>query len=53
MSKKELTTREDIFVLVSSFYEKVRENDLLGPFFNGMNTYLLCVVTLIFLSLPS
>jgi len=35
MSKKELTTREDIYVLVSSFYEKVRSNDLLGPFFNG------------------
>lgn len=35
MNKKEITTREDIYVLVSSFYIKVRSNNLLGPFFNG------------------
>ena len=35
MRKKEITTRDDIYVLVSLFYEKVRGNDLLGPFFNG------------------
>lgn len=32
--KTDITSREDIFLLVSSFYEKVRGNDTLGPFFN-------------------
>lgn len=35
MNKKDITNRDDIYVLVSSFYVKVRENDVLGPFFNG------------------
>ena len=35
MNKKDITTRDDIYVLVSSFYEKVLKNDVLGPFFNG------------------
>ncbi len=35
MSKKDITTRDDIYLLVSSFYEKVKNNDVLGPFFNG------------------
>lgn len=35
MNKKDITNRDDIYVLVTSFYEKVRKNDLLGPFFNG------------------
>lgn len=35
MKKKDITNRDDIYVLVTSFYEKVRENELLGPFFNG------------------
>ena len=35
MNKKDITTREDIYVLVISFYEKVRNNEILGPFFNG------------------
>ncbi len=34
MKKKDITTREDIFLLVSTFYKKVRLNDTLGPFFN-------------------
>lgn len=34
--KLDLTTREHIFLLVSSFYEKVRKDDLLGPIFNGV-----------------
>ncbi|MGZ0016988.1 group III truncated hemoglobin [Yeosuana sp. AK3] len=34
MEKKDITTREDVFLLVSSFYEKVRKDDLLAPFFN-------------------
>lgn len=34
MIKKDITTREDVFLLVSSFYEKVRKDDLLAPFFN-------------------
>lgn len=32
--KSDISTREDIFLLVSSFYDKVRTNDTLGPFFN-------------------
>jgi len=34
MMKKDLTTRDNIYFLVSSFYEKVRNDRLLGPFFN-------------------
>ncbi|MEH6538286.1 MAG: group III truncated hemoglobin [Psychroserpens sp.] len=32
--KTDIKTRADIFLLVSTFYEKVRVNDTLGPFFN-------------------
>ncbi|WP_142783256.1 group III truncated hemoglobin [Changchengzhania lutea] len=32
--KKDIKTREDIYLLVASFYKKVRDNDLLAPFFN-------------------
>lgn len=32
--KKDIQTREDIFLLVSSFYKKVRKDTVLGPFFN-------------------
>jgi len=35
MANKDIKSREDVFLLVSSFYDKVRKNDLLGPFFNG------------------
>lgn len=35
MDKKDITTREDIYLLVSLFYMKVRNNELLGPYFNG------------------
>lgn len=31
---KPIETREDIEVLVHSFYEKIRKDDLLGPIFN-------------------
>lgn len=31
--KKDLETREDVKLLVSSFYDKVRKDDVLGPFF--------------------
>jgi len=34
MKKTDIKTREDIFLLVSSFYEKVRKDETLGPFFN-------------------
>lgn len=36
MVKNDITTREDIFLLVSSFYGKVRKDDILGPFFNDI-----------------
>lgn len=32
--KKDINTREDVFLLVSSFYVKVRKDETLGPFFN-------------------
>ena len=34
MNKTDLNTRKDVFLLVSSFYEKVRANSTIGPFFN-------------------
>jgi len=34
MIRKDIKTRDDVFLLVSSFYEKIRKNELLGPFFN-------------------
>ena len=33
MTLKDIKNREDIHLLVSSFYEKVKKNELLGPFF--------------------
>lgn len=36
MIKKDIETREDVFLLVSSFYKKVRKDDVLGPFFNDV-----------------
>ena len=32
--KKDLKTRADVFLLVSTFYEKVRNDETLAPFFN-------------------
>jgi len=34
--KKPLATREDIEILVNSFYAKVREDQLIGPVFNDV-----------------
>lgn len=34
--KKEIETQQDIQFLVDSFYEKVREDELIGPIFNGV-----------------
>ena len=34
MIRKDIKTKDDVFLLVSTFYEKVRKNELLGPFFN-------------------
>lgn len=36
--KRELKSREDVFLLVSSFYEKIRKDEVLGPVFNGVIT---------------
>ncbi|WP_341215844.1 group III truncated hemoglobin [uncultured Wocania sp.] len=35
MNKKDIETRDDVFLLVSSFYIKVRKDTVLGPFFNN------------------
>jgi len=32
--KKEIKAREDVYTLVSTFYNKVRKNELLAPIFN-------------------
>jgi len=34
MSKKDLKNRDDVYLLVSKFYEKVRKDETLAPFFN-------------------
>ncbi|TGV04806.1 group III truncated hemoglobin [Flavivirga rizhaonensis] len=34
MNKKDIETRDDVFLLVSSFYNKVRKDKVLAPFFN-------------------
>lgn len=36
--KNDIKTREDVFLLVSSFYVKVRKDKVLGPFFNDVIT---------------
>lgn len=36
--KNDIKTREDVFLLVTSFYEKVRKDAVLGPFFNDVIT---------------
>ncbi|MFC5194866.1 MULTISPECIES: group III truncated hemoglobin [Bizionia] len=36
--KKNIETRDDVFLLVSSFYDKVRADEFLGPFFNRVIT---------------
>ncbi|WP_452223537.1 group III truncated hemoglobin [Lacinutrix chionoecetis] len=35
MNKKDITTREDIELLVALFYNKIRKDNVLGPFFNN------------------
>lgn len=36
--KSDIKTREDVFLLVSSFYVKIRKDAILGPFFNDVIT---------------
>lgn len=36
--KKDIQNREDVFLLVSSFYSKVRKDEQIGHFFNEMIT---------------
>lgn len=38
MEKREIKNREDVFLLVSEFYKKVRKDPVLGPFFNRVIT---------------
>ncbi|WP_299390608.1 group III truncated hemoglobin [uncultured Gelidibacter sp.] len=38
MEKKDIQSREDVFLLVSEFYKKVRKDKVLGPFFNRVIT---------------
>jgi hemoglobin len=33
---QDITNREDIALLVNTFYQKVRKDELLGPIFNGV-----------------
>lgn len=36
MKKTDMNTREDVFLLVKTFYGKVRKDELLGSVFNGI-----------------
>ncbi len=36
MQKRDIQNREDVFLLVSEFYNKVREDETLGPIFNNV-----------------
>ncbi len=38
MSKKEIKSREDVSLLVNTFYSKVQRDELLGPIFNKIIT---------------
>ncbi|CAL2086686.1 group III truncated hemoglobin [Tenacibaculum sp. 190524A05c] len=33
MAKKQIENREDVFVLVSTFYDKIKNDDVIGEFF--------------------
>ena len=33
---EDISSREEVFLLVTTFYEKVRKNELLGPIFNSV-----------------
>lgn len=37
-TKRDIKTREDVHLLVRTFYEKIRKDELLGPIFNGIIT---------------
>jgi hemoglobin len=39
MKKKDIKTRDDVSLLVSSFYEKVRNNNTLKPFFSTIEDW--------------
>ena len=34
--KRDIKSREDVYFLVTSFYEKIRKDAVLGPFFNDV-----------------
>lgn len=36
MKKEDITDRTDIYLLVKTFYEKIRKDKILGPIFNGI-----------------
>lgn len=36
MNKKDIKSRDDVFLLVSSFYDKVKKDTVLAPFFNDV-----------------
>ena len=38
MNKKEITSRVEVQLLVETFYEKIRKDEVLGPIFNGIIT---------------
>ncbi|KKL83262.1 hypothetical protein LCGC14_1976530 [marine sediment metagenome] len=38
MEKKELKNREDVSLLIHTFYGKIRKHDILGPIFNKIIT---------------
>jgi hemoglobin len=39
MKKKDIKTRDDVSLLVSTFYSKVRTNEILKPFFSSIENW--------------
>ena len=39
MGEKDIKSREDVSFLVTKFYEKVRKDDTLGPFFDRIENW--------------
>ena len=39
MEKRDIQSREDVFLLVSTFYTKVRNDETLGPFFSTIEDW--------------
>ena len=39
MSKKDITSREEVHLLVTTFYSRIRKDELLAPFFKDITDW--------------